>query len=388
MHRVYCSVIPEAGGSVTLEARENEHLFKVFRARPGEEVEILDGNGKVASAVVEAGKTLRIISCKLFPEPVEKLHLCCALPRKQKLDQLLKQAAELGAWSIRPVKCLRSVAEGGPRERWDLLIREGCKQSGNPFFPRVEEEAKLPDLLDRLEKEGVEIYYGSIKPALPEDASAGEKAVLIGPEGGFAPEELMMMEDKKVKPLNLGPYTLRLETAAVCALSALRMLGVFIVLSAMVLLAGCSQEGGANNPLMVKGRNLRQSGDASGAKNYFLRAMALAPQDPAPYLALAQVCDEDLDQPLEAIFAYQMYLKLIPAGAAGRPVVEEILAGLKERAVKQLAGDVVPAGEYAALQQDLQKSQEDLARMKKKLLEQQLEIIRFRRQLRLMGGKK
>ena len=135
MHRVYCSVIPEAGGSVTLEARENEHLFKVFRARPGEEVEILDGNGKVASAVVEAGKTLRIISCKLFPEPVEKLHLCCALPRKQKLDQLLKQAAELGAWSIRPVKCLRSVAEGGPRERWDLLIREGMQTIRQSVFP-------------------------------------------------------------------------------------------------------------------------------------------------------------------------------------------------------------------------------------------------------------
>ena len=139
---------------------------------------------------------------------------------------------------------------------------------------------------------------------------------------------------------------------------------------------------------MVKGRNLRQSGDAAGAKNYFLRAMALSPEDPAPFLALAQVCDEDLNEPLEAIFAYQMYLKLLPPEAPGRPVVEEILAGLKERAVKQLAGDVVPAGEYAALQQELLALQNKNTKLEKMLVSQQSRLVQLRRKLENKGSGK
>ena len=222
MHRVFCTDIPDTGGYAVPDSREAEHLFKVFRARPGEDVELLDGHGVLAQGVVEDKKSVRITRREVIPEPEEKLHLCCALPRKQKLDQLLKQATELGAWSIRPVRCLRSVAEGGPRERWDLLLREACKQSRNPFLPVIEPEVKLPDALNKLQQENIKIYYGSVAPAELGGGFAKSKAVVIGPEGGFAPEEIKMMEKCNAQPLNLGPYVLRLETAAIAALAVLR----------------------------------------------------------------------------------------------------------------------------------------------------------------------
>lgn len=343
MHRVFCSDIPEAGGYAVLESREAEHLFKVFRARAGESVELLDGHGVKAQGVIEEGKMLKVLKRETVPEPEEKLHLCCALPRKQKLDQLLKQATELGAWSIRPVRCMRSVAEGGPRERWDLLLREACKQSGNPFLPVIEPEAKLPDALEKLQQENIKIYYGSVAPAAHGEGFAHAKAVVIGPEGGFAPEELQMMEKMNAEPLNLGPHVLRLETAAVCALAVLRRMSIALLLGAMVFFTGCSCDSDAN-PMLTKGQALLENGDTAGAHDYFLKAIAHDPEDPNAYLALARLCEEQLDEPLEAIYAYTMYLKVLPEGAEGRAEAEAALENLKTRAVRQFGGSTAAGG--------------------------------------------
>ncbi len=351
MHRVFCTDIPAPGNCVELEAREAEHLFKVFRARPGESVELLDGHGVLAQGVIEDKKSLRITGREVIPEPEEKLHLCCALPRRQKLDQLLKQATELGAWSIRPVRCMRSVAEGGPRERWDLLLREACKQSGNPFLPVIEPEVKLPEALEKLKQENIKIYYGSVAPAEPGGGFARSKAVVIGPEGGFAPEELEMMEKCNAEPLNLGPFVLRMETAAICALSVLRRLSVVAVMMLAVLISGCSCSD--ENENLTKGEQLLQSGDAKGARDYFRMAVAENPQDPNACLALAKVC-QDLDDPFEAIYAYNLFLNCVPEGGDGRAEAESALIVLRERAVKTITPEDTGAGvadeDYKALQ--------------------------------------
>lgn len=329
MHRVFCSQIPEAGESVSPEPREAEHLFKVMRARCGENVELLDGKGVRAAGVIEKDRSIRVTAREVVPEPEEKLHLCCALPKKQKLDQLLKQAAELGAWSIRPVRCIRSVAVGDPKERWELLLREACKQSGNPFLPVVEPEAKLPAVLEKLQQENIQIYYGSIAPAEHGGGIAKAKAVIIGPEGGFAPEEVEMMEKCNAQPLNLGPYVLRLETAAISALAVLRRLScVLTALLISVIVCGCSCDSDAD-PLLEEGQILQERGEFTGARNYFRKAIAQNPENPAAYLALAKLCAEKLNDPLEAIYAYNMYLDTLPEGAEGRTLAQAALEQLK-----------------------------------------------------------
>ena len=335
MHRVFCTDIPEPGNSVIPESREAEHLFKVFRARAGENVELMDGKGVLARGVIEKDKSITVLSRQQLPEPEMKLHLCCALPRKQKLDQLLKQAVELGAWSIRPVFCARSVASGGPRERWELLLREACKQSGNPYLPEVLPEEKLPAVLEKLQREDIKIYYGSVAPAETGGTAAAGKAVVIGPEGGFAPEEEEMMKKYNAEPLNLGPHVLRLETAAVCALAVLRRLGL-VIAAGMVILSGCGDPG--SESLLTRGKRLLESGDASGARDHFRKAVAVSPDDPEAFQALARVCDENLNEPLEAIYAYEMFLELLPEGADGRAEAEAALSGLRERAVTKWAG--------------------------------------------------
>lgn len=380
MHRVFCTAISAVGTTAELEDREKEHLFRVFRAAPGDAVELLDGAGKVAGGVVLPGREVRIETVRTVPEPAVKLHLVCALPRRQKLDQLLKQAAELGAWSIRPLRCVRSVAEGDPRERWELLLREACKQSGNPFLPRLYPEEKPPQALARLREEGAELYYGAVTAAPPPPGRGRDRALLIGPEGGFAPEELALLEAQGAKPFHFAPYTLRLETAAVCGLTALRMLGAAL-LAAGLLTAGCGKSPVENNPLLIKGAKLRDSGELEAARRYFRRAVALHPDEPTVHLALAQLCDESLDDPLEALYCYRNYRQLTGEDDPRREAVDRIVAHLESRVAEKLAGTDDLRRENRELKRQLEQLTERNRKVEAMMIRQQLLLNRLNAQL-------
>ena len=334
MHRIFCTDMPAPGELYQPGQKEAEHLFKVFRARPGDAVELLDGRGSFARGVVEAGRMVRIEDVNTVAEPAEKLHLCCALPRRHKLDSLLKQATELGAWTIRPVRCERSVAEGNPRERWEILLQEACKQSGNPFLPEIQREADLAVTLEALKSENIDIYYGSVKridlqnSGLPVERA---KAILIGPEGGFTDDEINMIENAGGKPLNLGPHILRLETAAIAALAVLRLLSVLILFGLFALFnSGCESRDVSRNPLMIKAEQLRKDGSFADARRFFRQVIARYPESPEGYLALGKLCEEDLDDKLEAIYCYRNFLQLAPDNDERRSAVSAYITALEK----------------------------------------------------------
>lgn len=383
MHRIFCQEIPGADTVFTPESREAEHLFKVFRARPGDAVELLDGRGHRARGEVLAQRQIRVTECETVAEPAEKLHLCCALPRRQKLDALLKQAAELGTWSIRPVRCERSVAEGNPRERWELLLQEACKQSGNPFLPKLCAEEKLDNVLSELRTAGVDIFYGSVKPLptseddLPRER---EKAVFIGPEGGFTDGEIKAIEDAGGKPLNLGPHILRLETAAVAALAVMRFLTLLCCAGIVLLgLCGCEQKDMKKNPLLIKAEKLRENGDLEDARRFLRQAVARYPESPEVYFALGKLCEEELNDKLEAIYCYRNFLQFIPEDDPRREMVSRFVAGLE----KQFAQEVVAnSPEMEKLRRDNRNLLNELNLAKKLVMRNQQQVKRLRTQLK------
>lgn len=222
MHTFFTETFASPGEHAALTARERDHLFKTLRARAGEEVELFDGRGGRMEGVVREGRSVEILAAERAPEPGRKLHLCCAVPRRAKFDVLLKQAAELGVWSIRLVECGRSVAKPEGSDRWQLLLQEGCKQSKNPFLPRIDAPVPLGELLEQLKQEKIAAFFGAIRSSEREAGQAKELAWLVGPEGGFTDAEEALMRAAGVRGLNLGPYVLRLETAAVCGLAVLR----------------------------------------------------------------------------------------------------------------------------------------------------------------------
>ena len=124
MRCFYCSNIINTNELIELNSSEHHHLFKTLRGKTGELVEIIDGRGTFAVAEITENKNLKIKETAKFPEPATKLILFLAPPKKQKMDQLLKQCSEIGVWEIVPILTQRSVSTPTKKntlERWNQM---------------------------------------------------------------------------------------------------------------------------------------------------------------------------------------------------------------------------------------------------------------------------
>ena len=213
-----------AGDTVRLDKDESSHLFRTLRARPGEQCRLMDGAGHFALAEAGTDKTVKILHIETADRPVPPLlHMYIAPPRRQKMDQILRQAAELRVWRIVPMFCERSVAlpdNDSVNGRWKEVLFEACKQSGNPFLPQVAEPMKFTDALEDSKRNCQVRCFGSVRSrtAGTSDVRPESAAWFVGPEGGFTEAEENAMTAHGIQPLHFGNWTLRVETAAVCGL--------------------------------------------------------------------------------------------------------------------------------------------------------------------------
>lgn len=225
MRRFFCDSIPENGHPAILDDRELDHIFKILRMRTGDEIFLMDGKGVSARSIIEDKSKIIIMEKKSFKEPCQKLHLFFSSPRRHRLDDMIRQCAEMGVWSMTPLVCERSVAVPGKDvvpERWKLLLAEGCKQSGNPFLPQINRPLKLREAVEMVGQNSFAGFYGDVSgdnAALPVLPEKGEIAWVVGPEGGFTESECRLMMEAGLKGLRMGDWTMRIETAALCGAS-------------------------------------------------------------------------------------------------------------------------------------------------------------------------
>lgn len=215
----------ENGECVTLDKDEHNHLFKILRGRTGENVLLLNGSGRKMTAEIQSDKTLKIISVENCRRPEQKIYVFTAAPRKQKLDVLLKQCCELGVDGIGIMQCDYSVANPDNMNRFRELLMEGCKQSNNPFMPEIIGPLKFKQAVEYISENGMIGSFGAVRevPGDKERLKNAEKlAFFVGPEGGFSPAELELIEQKNFVGVSLSPYILRLETAVAGAIPLLR----------------------------------------------------------------------------------------------------------------------------------------------------------------------
>lgn len=225
---------------VELSAEESRHAARVLRVREGSVVKLVNGCGGVGKAsVVSADKrrvTLRIVERQTIAAPCPRIDLIQAVVREQKMDWIIQKATELGVSEILPVRTTNSIVQLGEErasaktDRWSRIALEAIKQSGNPWLPVIEAPCRLDEYLARREA-GVPLLVGALgvgaralREVLRElvGKRPARVAVLIGPEGDFAPAEMEAILGRGGLPVGFGPTVLRAETAAVFALSALR----------------------------------------------------------------------------------------------------------------------------------------------------------------------
>ncbi len=224
-----------------------EALLTIEELRPGSLIarrETEEGRTETAGfAGGEAAETAVTDRLRrdLLP-PVPPIILCQALPKGQKMDLIVRQAAEAGVLEIVPFVSKHTVVrlEGKldgerKRDRWERIVREARQQSGSDVPTSVAEPTDLEGVAARWKRLNEETP-GSAAIVLHQDPLAqgtlhgylshGPTAVLlaVGPEGGFSDQEASRLMAVGFKPLLLGANVLRAETAALFAAAATHVL--------------------------------------------------------------------------------------------------------------------------------------------------------------------
>jgi 16S rRNA (uracil1498-N3)-methyltransferase len=215
-----------ASGSFPLPGDEGEHLVRVLRARPGDEILVFDGRGRevrcrVVTAERRADPVIEIVGESVARRPRRDVVVCTAVPRGERMEWLVEKCVEAGASAIVPWAAARSVRESAGANtlrRWRRAALEACKQCGRADVPDVADVVSLGDALGRVRDRVLLVA----DPAASQDVEsardgASRTAVFVGPEGGFEPAERAEIGAAGARPFGLGPLVLRIETAAAIA---------------------------------------------------------------------------------------------------------------------------------------------------------------------------
>ncbi len=214
-----------AGLSLTIEGGQAHYLAHVLRMKPGAPIKLCDDQtGEWLAEVTDVAKrdlSVQVIELLRPREVVPNLWLLAAPVKKARLDMVVEKACELGVALYRPVITRRTIVERMNMERLRATMVEAAEQCGRTALPLIEEAVKLSALIKEWPAERT-LYFADETGGVPlaDVANPGPSAILIGPEGGFDPEERAAIRAlPQAVGVSLGPRILRAETAAIAALS-------------------------------------------------------------------------------------------------------------------------------------------------------------------------
>ncbi len=224
--RIFVDSPLAAGAAVAASAAQAHYLLRVMRRQAGEPVALFNGtDGEWDAAIVEHGKSLRfVVGGRVRAQVPDTDHwLAFALLKRDATDLLVRQATELGVARICPFVARRSLGERVNMARLQAIAVEAAEQCERLTLPAIEAPRPLPALLGA---------WPAARPLValiervvaPELAGVAEPAgLLVGPEGGFSPDEVAEISRHGfVVPASLGPRILRAETAAIAGLARMQ----------------------------------------------------------------------------------------------------------------------------------------------------------------------
>jgi 16S rRNA (uracil1498-N3)-methyltransferase len=234
-------VRPDAVGAdrVRFDADEARHLQRVLRLRPGAIVEATDGTGRlytVRLVAFEAGGAWGAIEGRTEPpgESPCAISLAQAVLKGDRMSWLIQKATELGVARIIPMATARVVArpadgDSGRQTRWARIAREAVKQCGRVVVPVVDPVRAFADVTPEIGAHDAAwlLWEGggrALAGTARDTVAPARLLLMIGPEGGFTPEEVAAGEGAGARIVSLGPRILRAESAGVAAVALCQFL--------------------------------------------------------------------------------------------------------------------------------------------------------------------
>ncbi len=212
---VYC------GAEISLTTDEFRHAVKVMRHRPGDELFVTNGEGKIFSGKISTieKEALRLSAEKTFTykNKFENIYFCLPkLKNPERFEFALEKCVELGITNFIIFESYRTISKSSKTERWNKIALSAMKQSLRSFLPKIEINGTLNSIKD-LSGEKI-IFDQKAETYLFDFKNNPEKNFyfIFGPEGGFANEEFKLFQESQV--YKLAENRLRSETAIIkCA---------------------------------------------------------------------------------------------------------------------------------------------------------------------------
>lgn len=234
--RIYTAQALAAGKAVDLDGGASHYLGRVLRLAVGDTVTLFNGDGSdYAAEIRDIGRdrmSVMVIDARaLGNESPLSITLVQAISRGERMDFSLQKATELGVNCIQPLTSQRVEVrldhdkQAKRLAHWQKVVISACEQSGRARLPEV----KSPMALRQWLQDGTDAQRLVLEPSATLKLSSALSAmspvsILVGPEGGFAPEEMEQIRLNGVKAVSLGPRTLRTETAGPAAIAVLQAL--------------------------------------------------------------------------------------------------------------------------------------------------------------------
>jgi 16S rRNA (uracil1498-N3)-methyltransferase len=227
-------------GAIALPPDEARHLTRVLRLAAGDDVAVFDGRGhefraRVVSALRDRVQLDRLEPIAPAPEPRVPLTLVQAVLKADKMDAVVRDATMLGVAAIEPIVTARTIGRtqalesGRASERWRRVAIASAKQCRRATLPAIAEGRSLAEWLTR-GGPGTRVLLvepsasSGNEPSLRflETHAPASLTLVVGPEGGWSPEERQQAEAAGCLAVTLGGITLRADAVAVAALAIVR----------------------------------------------------------------------------------------------------------------------------------------------------------------------
>ncbi len=240
MHRFFCPSVNFSAGTIVIDdKRQVHHARDVLRLKPKEKVVIFDELGNEYGCVTEqvseeitlSVKDMRLASQK---DKIVRISVACAIAKKSKMDEVIDTLTQLGVERIIPLETQRVIVrldktkKASRLARWRKIAMSAARQSHRSTLVAIEPIKNIKEILGEIREYDLRLIptlIGERKPLkeILADSRPGNILILIGPEGDFTPDEVSLAVKSGCIPVSLGDLVLRVETAAVAAVSYIRL---------------------------------------------------------------------------------------------------------------------------------------------------------------------
>lgn len=238
MKQLYLPFCCEGKKEITVAGPDFHYLTHVLRFKKGTSLKGLDVTGQRyclrVKQIMKDSVRLSVETGKRHLTGIPLVVLFQALPKGKVMDRIIRQATETGVSRIIPMITQYTIVHAGTMksmenklQRWGRIIKEAVQQSNGTVIPHI---SPLMDIRDAIKcSRGLKLFFHQDKKdnkTLHEciDSTINEIDIYIGPEGGFSNSEYRLLKKNGFIPINVGNTVLRVDTAAVFALAAVKIL--------------------------------------------------------------------------------------------------------------------------------------------------------------------